>query len=55
MQLRLTDVDLVGRLIAGASEKFGADIDGPRWCVSAADPARYQAAEAGSGEFAAPV
>jgi uncharacterized protein YggE len=45
MSVRLTDPDLLGRLIARATENLAARIDGPRWLISRTNPARLAAAQ----------
>ena len=42
--VRLTNPDLIGRLIAQATEDLGARIDGPRWQIAADNPVRLEAA-----------
>jgi uncharacterized protein len=42
--LRLTDPDLIGRLIAQATQDLDARIDGPRWSISLDNPVRLEAA-----------
>jgi hypothetical protein len=44
VSVRLTDFDLVGRLIAQATENLAARIDGPRWLISPTNPVRLEAA-----------
>jgi uncharacterized protein YggE len=44
VSVRLTDPDLIGRLIAQATEDLAARIDGPRWLISPDNPVRLQAA-----------
>jgi uncharacterized protein len=44
MSVRLTDPDLIGRVIAQATEDLGARIDGPRWVISLDNPVRLEAA-----------
>jgi uncharacterized protein len=48
--VRSGDAELIGRLITGATERIQAQIDGPRWQVSASNPARLQAAREASGD-----
>lgn len=42
--VRLTDPDLIGRLIAQATQDLDARIDGPRWLISLDNPVRLEAA-----------
>jgi len=42
--VRLTDPDLIGRLVAEAAEDLGARIAGPRWMISLDNPIRLEAA-----------
>jgi uncharacterized protein YggE len=42
--VRLADPDVIGRAISRASEELEAGIDGPRWYISPANPARLEAA-----------
>jgi len=44
VSVRLSDADLIGRLIARATEELAARIDGPRWQVAQTNPVRLQAA-----------
>ena len=44
VSVRLPDPDVIGRLIAEATERLGARIDGPRWLISAENPSRLEAA-----------
>jgi uncharacterized protein YggE len=44
MSVRLTDPDLIGRLVAKATEDLGARIAGPRWLISLDNPVRLEAA-----------
>lgn len=44
MSVRLTDTDVIGRLIMRASEELDARIAGPAWRISASNPARLEAA-----------
>jgi hypothetical protein len=44
MSVRLTDPDLIGRLVATATEDLGARIAGPRWLISLDNPVRLEAA-----------
>ncbi len=44
VSVRLTDPDLIGRLIAQATEDLAARIDGPRWQIAPDNPVRLQAA-----------
>jgi uncharacterized protein len=44
VSVRLTDPDLIGRLIAQATEDLAARIDGPRWLISPDNPVRLKAA-----------
>jgi len=42
--VHLADADVIGKLIARASEEFQASVEGPRWYVTSANPARVAAA-----------
>jgi hypothetical protein len=42
--VRLTDMDLIGRIVMRASDELDARIDGPRWRVSPANPVWLEAA-----------
>lgn len=44
MQVRLTDPELIGRLLAQATEQLAARVDGPRWQIAADNPVRLDAA-----------
>jgi uncharacterized protein YggE len=44
MSVRLTDTELIGRLITRATTAVDARIEGPSWQISRANPARLQAA-----------
>lgn len=44
VSVRLTDPDLLGRLIAQATESLNARIDGPRWFIASDNPVRLDAA-----------
>ncbi len=44
VSLRLTDPDLVGRIIAQATENLSARVDGPRWLISPTNPVHLEAA-----------
>ncbi len=44
ISVRLTDPDLIGRLVAQATEDLGARIAGPRWLISLDNPVRLEAA-----------
>ena len=44
VSVRLTDPELIGRLVAQATEDFAARIDGPRWLISPTNPVRLEAA-----------
>jgi len=44
VSVRLTDPELIGRLIARSTENLGARIDGPRWQIAPENPVRLQAA-----------
>jgi uncharacterized protein YggE len=44
VSVRLTDPDLIGRLIAQATENLAARIDGPRWQIAHSNPVRLEAA-----------
>lgn len=47
---RLTDPDLLGRLITGATTELHARINGPRWQIAAQNPVRLQAARQASAD-----
>jgi uncharacterized protein len=42
--VRLTDVDLIGRLVTRATTELDARVDGPRWQIAAENPIRLEAA-----------
>jgi uncharacterized protein YggE len=42
--VRLTDLELIGRLITRATTELDAQVDGPRWQVAPENPVRLQAA-----------
>jgi hypothetical protein len=42
--VRLTDVELIGRLVTRATTELGAQIDGPRWQIARENPIRLEAA-----------
>jgi uncharacterized protein YggE len=44
VSVRLTDPDLIGRLIAQTTNDLAARIDGPRWQIAPDNPVRLQAA-----------
>lgn len=44
VSVRVTDPDLIGRLIAQATEDLAARIDGPRWQIAPENPVRLEAA-----------
>jgi uncharacterized protein YggE len=44
VSVRLTDPELIGRLIAQSTEHLAARIDGPRWQIASDNPVRLQAA-----------
>jgi uncharacterized protein len=44
LSVRLTDPELIGRLIAQATGRAGARVDGPHWSVDPANPAHAEAA-----------
>jgi uncharacterized protein YggE len=44
VSVRLTDTDVMGRLIAEATENLAAEIDGPRWQIAPDNPVRLEAA-----------
>ena len=44
ISVRVTDHELIGRLMADATEELSARIDGPRWGIARSNPARLQAA-----------
>lgn len=50
MAVRLTAPDVIGRLIARATESLAARIDGPRWVISPANPVRLEAARRAAAE-----
>lgn len=50
VSVRLTDADLIGRLIAQATEDLAAQIDGPRWLISPTNPVRLEAARQAAAE-----
>ncbi|HET8977231.1 MAG TPA: SIMPL domain-containing protein, partial [Solirubrobacteraceae bacterium] len=50
VSVRLTDPDLIGRLIAQATEDLAARIDGPRWLISPTNPVRLEAARQAAAE-----
>jgi uncharacterized protein len=43
VSIHSADPNLIGRLIAQATESLAARIDGPRWLISASNPARLEA------------
>jgi hypothetical protein len=45
VSVRLTDPDLISRLIGQATENLAARIDGPRWLISPDNPGRLEAAQ----------
>jgi hypothetical protein len=42
--VRLTDLDLIGRLVTRATTELHARVDGPRWQIAAENPIRLEAA-----------
>jgi hypothetical protein len=46
VSVRLNDPERIGQLIAEATEKLSAQVDGPRWIISPDNPARLEAARA---------
>lgn len=44
VSVRLTDPDLIARLVAEATQELDARIDGPRWLISLDNPLRLEAA-----------
>lgn len=44
ISMRLTDPEVVGRVVAKATEDLDAQINGPRWVISLGNPARLEAA-----------
>ena len=46
VSVRLNDPERIGELIAQATEKLSARIDGPRWLISPDNPVRLEAARA---------
>jgi hypothetical protein len=44
VSVRLTDPELIGRLIPRAGEELGAQIRGPQWQIARDNPARLEAA-----------
>lgn len=44
VSMRLTDPELIGQLIARATEDLDAQIGGPRWLISLDNPVRLEAA-----------
>jgi uncharacterized protein YggE len=42
--LRLTDPDVIGRLVSRAAGELDARIDGPRWQIAPDNPVRFEAA-----------
>ena len=44
VSVRLTDPDVIGQVIARATEDLGARINGPRWVISLDNPVRLEAA-----------
>jgi uncharacterized protein YggE len=44
VSVRLADPDLIGQLVAQATEDLGAQINGPRWVISSDNPVRLEAA-----------
>lgn len=48
--LRLTDPELIGRLVSRAAGELDARIDGPRWQIAPDDPVRLEAAREAARE-----
>jgi uncharacterized protein len=44
MEVRLTRVELIGRLVSDATGQLDAHVDGPRWTIASGNPARFDAA-----------
>jgi uncharacterized protein YggE len=44
VSVRLTDPELIGRLVAEAAQDLDARVDGPRWLISLDNPLRLEAA-----------
>jgi uncharacterized protein len=44
ISIRLTDPEVVGQVVAKATEELGAQINGPRWVISLDNPVRLEAA-----------
>jgi uncharacterized protein YggE len=44
VEVRITDPELIGRLVGRAAQDLAARVDGPRWRISAGNPVRLQAA-----------
>lgn len=42
--MRLTDLELIGRLVTRATTELGARVDGPRWQIAPENPVRLEAA-----------
>ena len=42
--VRLTDLELIGRLVTRATTQLDARVDGPRWRIAAENPVRLEAA-----------
>ena len=53
VSVRLTDPDLIGRLIAQATEDLAARIDGPRWQIAPDNPVRLRSRPTGGRRRAA--
>lgn len=49
MSVRLSDTEVIGRLIMRASDELAARIAGPSWRISAGNPARLEAATEAAG------
>jgi uncharacterized protein YggE len=47
---RLTDPELIGRLVTRATTELDAQIDGPRWEIAADNPVRLEAARKAAGD-----
>ncbi|HTU86548.1 MAG TPA: SIMPL domain-containing protein [Solirubrobacteraceae bacterium] len=50
VSVRLTDHELIGRLIERSVQELGARIDGPRWQIAPDNPARLEAARAAAAD-----
>ena len=52
VSVRLTDAEIVGRLVARAAEELAAHIGGPRWQIAPDNPVRLEAARAAAADAA---